>query len=291
MKQLRLPATAAVVFALAALALYAALSTVSANDRALRVEARAVDGGPAPRGLPPHAAAVVADAADGEILYGDGERRSLPIASTTKLMTALLTLERVPLDAVFTAPPYGGEASESRVGLGSGERMTVRDLLRGLLLPSGNDAAAALAVGVAGSQPAFVDLMNERARQLGMRDTRYADPIGLDSATRSSAADLVTLTRALRRHRFFRATVAAPALTLDSGAWRRTVTNTNNLLGGSLHVDGVKTGHTKAAGYVLVGSATARGRTVISVVLGARSERDRDEATTRLLRYGLRRER
>ncbi len=168
--------------------------------------------------------------------------------------------------------------------LTAGEQLTVRDLLRGLLLPSGNDAAAALAVGVAGSEPAFVALMNARARELGMHDTTYTDPIGLDAGNRSSAADLVTVTRALRRHAFFRRTVAARAITLDSGAWARTLDNTNDLLGGPLHVNGVKTGHTKAAGYVLVGSATGRGRTVISVVLGTRSERDRDEATLRLLK-------
>lgn len=283
MKQLRLPAAVAVVFALAAVALFAVLSATASDSVAGR--------GPTPRGLPPHTAAIVADAADGTVFYGDDERRRLPIASATKLMTALVTLERVKLDTVFTAPPYEGGDGESRMWLGAGERLTVRDLLRGLLLPSGNDAAAALAVGVAGSQRAFVELMNARARQLGMRDTRYADPIGLDSATCSSAADLVTLTRALRRHAFFRSTVASRAVTLDSGAWARTLRNTNDLIGGPLHVNGVKTGHTQAAGYVLVGSATARGRTVISVVLGTRSERDRDEATLRLLRYGLRRAR
>lgn len=287
MKQSRLPATVAVVFALAAVGLYAVLSATASDGLQDRHDRR----GPTPRGLPPHAAAIVADAADGTVFYGDGEHRPLPIASTAKLMTALVTLERVSLDAVFTAPPYDGDGSESRMGLGAGEQLTVRDLLRGLLLPSGNDAAAALAVGVAGSQPAFVELMNARARQLGMGDTSYADPIGLDAATRSSAADLVTVTRALRKHAFFRQTVAERAVTLGSGAWRRTLENTNDLLGGRLHVDGVKTGHTKAAGYVLVGSATGRGRTVISVVLGTRSEDDRDAATLRLLRYGLRRDR
>ena len=284
MKQLRLPAAVVAAFALAAVVLNAVLSVTSADGSRDRP-------GPTPRGLPRHAAALVADAADGAIYYGEDEHRRLPIASTTKLMTALVTLERVPLDAVFTAPPYDADGTESLMRLSAGERLTVRDLLRGLLLPSGNDAAATLAVGVAGSQQAFVALMNARARQLGMHDTTYADPIGLDPATRSSAADLLTLTRALRRHAFFRRTVAQQAVTLDSGAWRRTLTNTNDLLGGRLHVDGVKTGHTKAAGYVLVGSATGRGRTVISVVLGTRSERDRDEATLRLLAYGLRRDR
>lgn len=286
MKQLRLPAVVVATFVFAAIALNAVLSATAAD-----VDASRDRRGPTPRGLPPHAAALVADAADGTVYYGDNERRTLPIASTTKLMTALVTLERVPLDAVFTAPPYEGGGDQSLMLLGAGERIAVRDLLRGLLLPSGNDAAMALAVGVAGSERAFVELMNARAQRLGMRDTSYADPIGLDAANRSSAADLVTLTRALRRHAFFRATVATPTVTLSSGAWARTLHNTNDLLGGPLHVDGVKTGHTKAAGYVLVGSATKRGRTVISVVLGTRSEAERDEATQRLLRYGLRRDR
>ncbi|MDO8188644.1 serine hydrolase [Conexibacter sp. JD483] len=285
MKQSRLPATAVAAFALAAVALYAVLTLVTPT------EPSAARRGPTPRGLPPHAAAIVADAASGTVYYGDGERRALPIASVTKLMTALVTLEREPLDALFTAPPYPSDGDESRMWLATGEQVTVGDLLRGLLLPSGNDAAAALAVGVAGSREAFVALMNARARELGMHDTRYADPIGLDDGNRSSAADLVTLTRALRRHAFFRATVATPHLTTVSGAWARRLDNTNDLLGGPLHVNGVKTGHTKAAGYVLVGSATKRGRTVISVVLGTRSERDRDDATLRLLRYGLKRDR
>jgi len=283
MSRIRRLLLAAAVVALAVVALDAALSS-SAVDRSGEGAAT-----PSPRGLPPHAAAIVADAGDGEVLYADHAHRPLLIASTAKLMTALVTLERAPLDAVFAAPAYGGDPSESRLGLATGERMRVDDLLRGLLLASGNDAAVTLAVGVAGSEGAFVALMNERARELGMRDTRYGNPIGLDAGTRSSAADLVTVTRELRRHDFFRATVATRELTLGSGAWRRTLHNTNRLLGGALRVDGVKTGHTDAAGYVLVGSATRGGRAVVSAVLGTRSEADRDEATVRLLRYGLRR--
>ncbi|MDW5593791.1 D-alanyl-D-alanine carboxypeptidase [Conexibacter stalactiti] len=278
----RLVAVVVATFALAAVALNAVLSATAADPRL-------ASGGPTPRGLPPHAAAIVADAADGTVLYADHDRRSLAVASTTKLMTALVALERLPLDDVVAAPAYAAAGDESTIGLQSGERMTVGDLLIGLLVASGNDAAHALAVAAAGSEPAFVALMNERAAQLGMRDTRYADASGLDPASRSSAADLVAVTRALRRHRFFRATVAARTVVLRSGAWKRTLHSTNDLLGGALGVDGVKTGHTRAAGYVLVGSATRRGRAVVAVVLGARSERDRDEATARLLRYGLRR--
>jgi D-alanyl-D-alanine carboxypeptidase (penicillin-binding protein 5/6) len=130
--------------------------------------------------------------------------------------------------------------------------------------------------------------MNARARALGLRDTHFADPIGLDPATRSSAADLMALTRVLRRNAFFRETVAEPSAALATGIAPRTVRNTNDLLEDTaLHVDGVKTGHTDAAGYVLVGSATRGGRAVISAVLGTRSERARDQATRRLLAYGL----
>lgn len=283
MKHPRLLAAAVVV--LAAVVANAALSWSSPDT----ARDRPASTFPAPQGLPSHSAAIVADAATGEVLYADSAHRSLLIGSTAKLMTALLALERLPLDAVVTAPGYSGDGSESVIGLGNGEQLSAADLLSGLLVASGNDAAVALAHAVAGSEPAFVELMNERARQLGMHDTRYGNPIGLDDGTVSSAADLVKVTRALRRHPFFRATVAARQATLETGAWRRTLHSTNRLLGGPLRVDGVKTGHTSAAGYALVGSATRGGRTVVTVVLGARSEADRDAATTRLLRYGLRR--
>jgi D-alanyl-D-alanine carboxypeptidase (penicillin-binding protein 5/6) len=287
MKKPRLLA-AVVAVVLAAAAVNAALSWSSPDRPA--TDAPPLAGATAPRGLPPHSAAIVADADDGEVLYADNPHRRVLIASTAKLMTALVTLERVPLDAVFTSPGYSGDGTESKLGLGTGEPMEVDDLLRGLLLVSGNDAAMTLAVGVAGSEQAFVALMNERARSLGMDDTHYGNPIGLDADTWSSAADLVTVTRELRRHAFFRATVASPQAVLESGSYRRVVRNTNDLVGaGPLTVNGVKTGHTDAAGYVLVGSATSRGRTVVSAVLGTKREADRDEATVRLLRYGLQR--
>src|SRR5919199_1112823 len=120
------------------------------------------------------------------------ERRA--IASTTKLMTALLTLERAKLSDTFTAARYFPPPIESQIGLQPGERMKVRDLMRGLLVESANDAAMTLAQGVAGSPRAFVRAMNERAQQLGLRDTHYSNPIGLDQAGNySSARDLVRL--------------------------------------------------------------------------------------------------
>src|SRR3712207_1531637 len=193
-------------------------------------------------------------------------------------MTALLAHEGVALDDVLTAAPYQPAPAESVVGLAPGERMTVRDLLRALVLPSANDAAVTLATGISGSVGAFVEEMNARARQLELRDTRYANPVGLDAPTnRSSARDLVRLAAVLRRDDFFRETTDLPRVTLRSGARPRTVLNRNRLVRDVGFVDGVKTGRTIQAGYVLVGSATRDGVTVISAVLGEPSEAVRDK--------------
>jgi D-alanyl-D-alanine carboxypeptidase (penicillin-binding protein 5/6) len=215
-----------------------------------------------------------------------GERR--PVASTTKLMTALLTLENARLTDIFTAAPYAAMPGESLMGLRAGERLTVADLLRGLLIVSANDAANTLAIDVAGSRRRFVTLMNRRARELGLRDTHYSNPVGLDQpGNYSSAADLVKLTLVLRQHRFFRATTDLATTTLHSGARARRLVNRNDLVREVPYVNGVKTGHTNEAGYVLVGSATRGGVTVVSAVLGDPSEAARDEDSLRLLRYGL----
>lgn len=235
--------------------------------------------------------AILVESSTGEVVFSRAAHVSRPVASTTKLMTALLVLERVSLDDTFTAGGYTASSpAETRLGLSPGERMTVRDLLRALLLASANDAAQTLARGTAGSTAAFVELMNRRARQLGLRDTRYANPIGLDDkGNYSSAADLVALARRLRRIPFFAATVAMPRARLTSGRRPRTVENRNRLVGSEPGVDGVKTGRTLRAGYVLVGSATRDGVNVVSAVLGDPSEAARDADTLALLNYGFRR--
>ena len=176
-------------------------------------------------------------------------------------MTALLSLEGLALDDVLTIPPYDAGPAESVVGLRAGERMTVRDLLRALLLPSANDAAYALAIGLSGSVESFVDEMNARAKELGLKDTSYANPIGLDDEdNHSSARDLVKLAQVLRRKPFFRETVDLPRAVLRSGSRRRVVQNRNLLVRDVPEVDGVKTGRTSQAGYVLVGKRVARRR-------------------------------
>lgn len=233
-------------------------------------------------------AAVLMDARSGQLLFAQREQRRAAIASTTKIMTALLTLEQAKLTDRFTAPPYRPAPAESRIDLRSGERMSVRDLLNALLLESANDAAVTLAVGVAGSRAAFVREMNERARQLGLRDTHYANPIGLDQAGNySSAQDLARLARLALRDPTFARIVDSPSATLASGERVRRVENRNVLVGRYPFVDGVKTGYTIEAGNVLVGAGRRHGVQLVSVVLGEPTEEARNADTLALLRYGF----
>ena len=235
------------------------------------------------------AAAILIDGRDGSVILSKDPRERRSIASTTKLMTALLAVEMAKPGDVFTAPAYNALPVESKINLREGERMRVDDLLEALLLESANDAAVTIAEGVSGTRKRFVAAMNGRARSLGLEDTSYANPIGLDDPLNySTAADLAALARRLLRHEPLARIVNQPSAVLESGARRRMVNNRNDLIARAPLVDGVKTGHTRGAGYVLVGAATgALGSRVISVVLGEPSEAARDADTLALLRHGL----
>jgi serine-type D-Ala-D-Ala carboxypeptidase (penicillin-binding protein 5/6) len=204
-------------------------------------------------------------------------------------MTALLTLEHAKPDQVFTASKYKAAPIESKISLRPGERMRVSDLFEGLMLESANDAAVTLAEGISGSRPAFVRDMNERAAALGLRHTRYSNPIGLDEGdNHSSARDLAMLARRLMTNPRFAAVVRQPSAVLETGSRRRVVNNRNDLVGRYPYVKGVKTGHTRKAGYVLVGAASnSAGARVVSVVMGTPSESARDATSLALLQYGL----
>jgi serine-type D-Ala-D-Ala carboxypeptidase (penicillin-binding protein 5/6) len=232
---------------------------------------------------------ILIDPRDDSVLASKSPNKELPIASTTKLMTAYLALKNLKPNQTITAPGYQpSNPAEITLGLRGGERMKVRDLLYGLLLPSASDAAETLAVGVAGSVPAFVQRMNQAAQQLGLTDTSYANPIGLDDPDNySSAHDLVTLASILLKNRLFARIVDTPAATLHSGDHPRTVTSRDTLLNEVPWINGVKTGHTLGAGYVLVGSGTQDSTTLISAVLGTPSEAARDADTLKLLEYGF----
>jgi len=235
-------------------------------------------------------AALVMESSSGDVLWQRQGSKQRAIASTTKLMTALLVMERTErLSQLVRASGYVAAPIESKLGLRPGERLSVADLLRGLMLESANDAAVTLAEQVAGSRTAFVRLMNRRARQLGLTDTRYANPIGLDaSGNHSSARDLATLAVELRRHEFIRRIANRTRVTLSTGDRPRKVANRNTLLVGNKWVNGLKTGHTSQAGYVLVGTYTRKGVSVVSVVLGTASPRARDADGLALLKWGWR---
>jgi serine-type D-Ala-D-Ala carboxypeptidase (penicillin-binding protein 5/6) len=232
---------------------------------------------------------ILIDPRDDSILAGSSPNKRLPIASTTKLMTAYLALKHLKPSQMIAAPNYHPSASaEVELGLRPGERLRVRDLLYGLLLPSASDAAETLAVGVAGSESAFVTEMNQTAQRLGLTDTRYANPIGLDDPDNySSAHDLVKLASILLKNPLFARIVNTPSATLQSGDHVRQVTSRDTLLNEVPWINGVKTGHTLGAGFVLVGSGTQESTTLISAVLGAPDEAARDSDTLKLLQYGF----
>jgi D-alanyl-D-alanine carboxypeptidase (penicillin-binding protein 5/6) len=218
------------------------------------------------------------------------ERRglvSLPPASTTKILTCLIVLETCePTDEV-TISAGAARTGGASVGLRRGQRFEVRELLYGLMLQSGNDAAVALAEHVAGSVAEFSKLMNARARELGALSSNFVNPHGLTApGHRSTAYDLAVIAAAALRLPEFRALVASREHEIGSldPAWTSLVRNTNQLLWSYAGADGVKTGTTNDAGECLVASATRDGRQLISVVLRSR-HRWGDSA--RLLTFGF----
>ena len=228
------------------------------------------------------------DARSGEQLAAREAARAAPIASATKLMTAYLALRELPLRKRVRTAPYSAIPGESLLGVPPGVRISVRDLLYGLILRSGNDAALTLARAAAGSEARFVRQMNLRAAALGLADTHYSNPIGLDEpGNYSSARDLAALGGRLLEIPAFARIADARRAKLRSLRPPRTIFTRNTLLLEAPWATGVKTGHTLGAGYVLVGSGQRKGVELITAVLGAPSEAERDAETLELLDYGF----
>ncbi len=264
-------------------------TAISACAAAITAPVASAAAPPGPPPLPARAAALLEETT-GQQLFGDNANAELPIASTTKLMTALVTLRHARLSTVFADPDYYPASEDSQIGLVPGERMSVHDLVIALLLPSADDAAEDLAYNVGhGSVGRFEGMMNARARELGLAQTHYATPSGLDTpGNYSSAHDLILLARYdLMTQPFFRAVVRLRNAVLRTGNHVRVVTNLNDLLGRYPWINGVKTGHTLGAGYVLVASGSQHGMTLIDAVLGTPSEAARDEAALALLNWGF----
>ena len=218
------------------------------------VEARAVSA----------AHAIVLDAATGRVLYQrNPDERSL-VASTTKIMTAIVICEQCNVLDRMRIPKEAVGIEGSSMYLREGEVLTIQDLLYGLMLSSGNDAAVALAIYCGGTVEGFVALMNDKARQLGMENTHFENPKGLDSPGHySTARDLAILAAYAMNNPIFAKTVSTK--TLKTG--NRYLTNHNKLLWQYPGADGVKTGFTKAAGRILVSSALRDGRRLICVTI------------------------
>lgn len=230
----------------------------------------------------------VIDARTGDVLTSHALNKALPIASTTKLMTAYVSMKDLPLDKIVRAQPYEPEYGESLMGLRTGQRISVRDLLYGLILRSGNDAAHTLAIDAAGSEKRFVAQMNRYAAALGLSHTHYANPVGLDEkGNYSSAGDLMTLTQHLLREPTFAKIADSRSAVLRSVHPRRRIESINELLDMAPWVTGVKTGHTFGALYVLVGSGRRHGVSLISAVVGTWTDEERFDDSLELLEWGF----
>lgn len=203
-----------------------------------------------------------------QIIDGKNIDLPLPMASTTKIMTALLTVENCRMEDEVAVPEEAVGIEGSSIFLKKGEKMTVRDLLYGLMLRSGNDAAVTLAVHTAGSVDNFVEMMNSRAESMGLKNTRFENPHGLhDENHYTSAYDLCKLGCIAIKNSLFKAVVSTKYISAGEGENRRYWKNKNRILTEYEGGNGIKTGYTVKAGRCLVASAERNGVTAVSVVL------------------------
>lgn len=219
------------------------------------------------------------------MLAASNARARLPIASLTKLMTVLLALERSRPTDVVTVGRQAAAVGESTIDLRQGERISVEDLIEAALIESANDAATALAAYVGGSVPRFVAMMNARARELGLADTTFVNPNGLDAPGHvSSARDVTRLARILMQKPLVRSIVRRQTAEIAGGRILRTW---NDLLATFPGLIGVKTGHTAAAGWSEVAAARGPGLTIYATLLGGPTRGQRNDDLAELLSWGL----
>ncbi len=229
---------------------------------------------------------IVEDGRTGDVLLAKSPASRVPIASLTKMMTVLVTLEHAGLDDMVTISPQAAAVGESSIPLRPGERLSVRDLIEAALIQSANGAAWALAEHVGdGNVERFVALMNRRARRLGLDETHFVRPDGLDAPGHvSSARDVTELARILMQKPVVRRIVAMRDATISGG---RRLHTWNDLLGVYPGVVGVKTGHTSAAGWSEVAAVRGPGVTVYATILGSPDRSTRNGDLAELMTWGL----
>lgn len=230
--------------------------------------------------------AIVYDRKSKRILYGKNEKVKCAMASTTKIMTATVVLENANLSDEVTISAKAGGTGGSRLGLKKGDKITLNDLLYGLMLRSGNDAAVAIAEYVGSSVQGFADMMNKKAQELGLTDTNFVTPHGLDNSKHyTTAYELAKLTDYALQNEKFAQIVGTKQTSITINGVPRTISNTNELLGVLNGVVGVKTGFTNGAGRCLVTETKRDDKDIITVVLGADTKKDRTKDSVKLIEY------
>lgn len=237
--------------------------------------------------------AILIEAETGQVLYEHNADEELPPASITKTMAMLIAMEaiesgEVSLEDTVTISRYAESMGGSQIFLDAGTVLTIEELLKAVTVASANDASVALAEGISGSYYSFVDRMNERAKELGMENTSFRNTTGLPEADHySTARDISKMSRKVIKYPEIREWGQIWVDYIDLPNRQAMLTNTNRLILSYQGMDGIKTGHTSEAGYCLASSATRENMRLISVVLKAESETERQELTTRLLDYGF----
>lgn len=232
-------------------------------------------------------------AADGTVLYESNADESLPPASVTKIMTMLLTMEaleegRVQLTDMVTASANACSMGGTQIYLKEGEQMTLDDMLKSIAIGSANDAAVAVAEHLGGSEEGFVNMMNERARELGCTGTTFVNPNGLDTdgeQTLTTARDLALISRELMKHEKIYDYTTTWMDTVRGGAFQ--LANTNKMLRQYDGMTGLKTGYTSAAGFCISATARRDGMDLIAVVMGEPDKESRNADISAMLNYGF----
>ena len=232
--------------------------------------------------------AIIYDRISGSILFGKNENQKRKMASTTKIMTAIIVLERCNLDDIVTVSSKAAGTGGSRLGLHTNDKISVRDLLYGLLLCSGNDAAVALAEYVGGDLSGFANLMNKKSNSLELTSTHFITPHGLDNDNHyTTAYELAIITNYALKNESFYNFVSTKNYTVTINGNPKTLSNTNELLGNLNGVYGVKTGFTNGANRCLVTAVKRDNMDLICIVLGADTKKDRTKDSIQLIEYAF----
>ncbi len=236
-------------------------------------------------------AALLMDSATGTVLYENNSHEKMPMASVTKIMTMLIAMENIDsgkmsYDDIVTGSAYAKSMGGSTIFLDEGEQLSVNDILKGIAVASGNDAAVAMAEHIAGSAPAFVEMMNKRAAELGMKDTHFVNCNGLDADGHySSAYDIALMSRELLKHPGIHKFTTIWMDSLRDGKF--TLSNTNKLVRFYDGCTGLKTGSTSKAGFCISATAKRNNMHLIAVIMAAPTSKQRQADASALLNYGF----